>query len=61
VEHTVGHDLLTGAGLSVAGLVIVIGIAFGLTSLFNLVRVPTSTIQILVFSVVGAGLAAGIG
>src|SRR5690349_13413656 len=61
VEHTVGHDLLTGAGLSVAGLVIVIGVAFGLTSLFNLVRVPTSTIQILVFSVVGAGLAAGIG
>lgn len=61
VEHTVGHDLLTGAGLSVAGLVIAIGVAFGLTSLFNLLRVPTSTIQILVFSVVGAGLAAGAG
>ena len=61
VEHTVGHDLLTGAGLSVAGLVIVVGVAFGLTSLFNVVRVPTSTIQILVFSVVGAGLAAGTG
>lgn len=61
VEHTVGHDLLTGAGLSVTGLVIVIGVAFGLTSLFNLWRVPTSTIQILVFTVVGAGLAAGIG
>jgi PiT family inorganic phosphate transporter len=61
VEHTVGHDLLTGAGLPAAGLVIVIGVAFGLTSLFNLVRVPTSTIQILVFSVVGAGLAAGAG
>jgi PiT family inorganic phosphate transporter len=61
VEHTVGHDLLTGAGLSVSGLVIVLGVAFGLTSLFNVVRVPTSTIQILVFSVVGAGLAAGAG
>jgi PiT family inorganic phosphate transporter len=61
VEHTVGHDLLTGAGLSVSGLVIVIGVAFGLTSLFNVVRVPTSTIQILVFSVAGAGLAAGAG
>ena len=61
VEHTVGHDLLTGAGLSMAGLVIVIGVAFGLTSLFNVVRVPTSTIQILVFSVAGAGLAAGTG
>jgi PiT family inorganic phosphate transporter len=61
VEHTVGHDLLTGTGLSVAGLVIVLAVAFGLTSVFNLVRVPTSTIQILVFSVVGTGLATGIG
>lgn len=61
VEHTVGHDLLAGPGLSVTGLVIVIGVAFGLTSLFNVIRVPTSTIQILVFTVVGAGLAAGIG
>ena len=61
VEHTVGHDLLTGGGLSVPGLVIVLAVAFGLTSAFNVVRVPTSTIQILVFSVVGAGLAAGTG
>jgi PiT family inorganic phosphate transporter len=61
VERTVGHDLLTGPGLSVSGLVIVLGVAFGLTSLFNLVRVPTSTIQILVFAVVGVGLAAGAG
>ena len=61
VEHTVGHELLTGAGLSVTGLVIVVGIAFGLTSAFNWLTVPTSTIQILVFTVVGAGLAAGIG
>jgi phosphate/sulfate permease len=61
VEHTVGHNLLTGQGLSVTGLVIVIGIAFALTSAFNRLRIPTSTIQILVFTVVGAGLAAGIG
>ncbi|MHB1592894.1 MAG: inorganic phosphate transporter [Streptosporangiaceae bacterium] len=61
VEHTVGHDLLTGGGLSVPGLVIVLAVAFGLTTVFNVVRVPTSTIQILVFSVVGAGLAAGTG
>lgn len=60
VEHTVAHKLLAGAGLSVTGLVIVIGIAFGLTSAFNQIRVPTSTIQILVLTVVGAGLAAGI-
>jgi PiT family inorganic phosphate transporter len=61
VEHTVGHNLLVGAGLSITGLVIVIGIASGLTSAFNAARIPTSTIQILVFTVVGAGLAAGIG
>jgi PiT family inorganic phosphate transporter len=61
VEHTVGHDLLTGNGLSITGLVIVIGVAFALTSLFNVIRIPTSTIQILVFTVVGVGLAVGIG
>lgn len=61
VEHTVGESLLVGAGLSVTGLVIVVGVAFGLTSVFNRLRIPTSTIQILVFTVVGAGLAAGIG
>jgi len=61
VEHTVGHGLIAGAGLSVPGLVVVVGVAFGLTSLFNRLRTPTSTIQILVFSAVGAGLAAGLG
>ncbi|MGH3264741.1 MAG: inorganic phosphate transporter, partial [Trebonia sp.] len=61
VEHTVGHDLLTGRGLSVTGLVIVIAIAFALTTTFTQLRIPTSTIQILVFCMVGAGLAAGIG
>ncbi|MDA8115998.1 MAG: inorganic phosphate transporter [Actinomycetota bacterium] len=59
VEVTVGRHLLLGAGLSTVGLVIVIGAAFALTSVFNKVRVPTSTIQILVASVIGAGLAAG--
>lgn len=61
VEHTVGHGLIAGAGLSVPGLVIVVGVAFGLTTVFNRLRTPTSTIQILVFSAVGAGLAAGLG
>ena len=57
VEHTVGHDLVVG-GLSVAAEVVVVGVAFALTSLFNVLRVPTSTIQILVFSVAGVALAA---
>ncbi len=58
VEHTVGHNLLTGDGLSVPGLVVVIGVTFALTSVFNVARIPTSTIGILVFTVVGTGLAA---
>ena len=61
VERTMGYGLLSGAGLSVAGLVIVLAVALGLTSLFNWLRIPTSTIQILVFSVISAGLAAGVG
>lgn len=61
VEHTVAHELLTGGVLSVGGFVIVVGIAFGLTSAFNAWRLPTSTIQILVFTAVGAGLGAGLG
>lgn len=61
VERTVGHGLLVGPGLSAPGLVIVVGVAFGPTSLFNRLRIPTSTIQILVFSALGAGLAARIG
>ena len=61
VEHTVGHGLLTGTGLSVTELVVVIGVALALTSAFNALRVPTSTIQILVFTVVGVGLSAGVG
>ncbi|HEV2368987.1 MAG TPA: inorganic phosphate transporter, partial [Acidimicrobiales bacterium] len=61
VEHTVGRGLLVGTGLSAPSLVIVVGVAFGLTSVFNRLRIPTSTIQILVFCVIGAGLAAQVG
>lgn len=61
LEYTVGHGLIGGPGLSVPGLVIVVGVAFGLTTVFNRLRTPTSTIQILVFSAVGSGLAAGLG
>lgn len=60
VEHTVGHGLTTGQ-LTLSALVIVIGVAFALTMLFNRSAVPTSTIQILVFTVVGVALAARVG
>jgi inorganic phosphate transporter, PiT family len=60
VEQRVGSGL-TSSPLSVGQEVVVIGVAFGLTTVFNRLRAPTSTIQILVFAVVGVTLAAGRG
>ncbi|MDX6480836.1 MAG: hypothetical protein QOG85_1346 [Gaiellaceae bacterium] len=56
VEARVGSGL-TGGALSVEAEVVVIGVAFAVTTFFNRFRMPTSTIQILVFSVVGVTLA----
>src|SRR3954447_994531 len=58
VEERVGSGL-TGAPLSVEEQVVVIGVAFAVTTFFNRFKMPTSTIQILVFSVVGVTLATG--
>lgn len=60
VETTVGHGILIEptVGLGIA-LAIVVS-AFALTTAYNLLTLPTSTIQILVFSVVGSGLAANL-
>src|SRR4029077_10647528 len=58
VEERVG-SWLTGAPLSVEEQVVVIGVAFAVTTFFNRFKMPTSTIQILVFSVVGVTLATG--
>ncbi|MCW8307419.1 anion permease [Acidiphilium sp. PA] len=56
----VGHGILKG-GLGTVPAIIVIGTAFALTTLFTRHRIPTSTIQILVFAMVGAGLALRLG
>ena len=58
VEKRVGSGLTTGR-LSVTEQVVVIGVAFAVTTFFNRFRMPTSTIQILVFSVIGVTLANG--
>lgn len=59
VETTVGNRLLEGTvGLALGAAIV--GTAFLLTAVYNVLRLPTSTIQILVFAVAGAGLAAGI-
>jgi inorganic phosphate transporter, PiT family len=60
VEKRVGSGLTAGA-LSISKQVVVIGAAFAVTTAYNRLKVPTSTIQILVFSVVGAALASGTG
>jgi inorganic phosphate transporter, PiT family len=60
VEKRVGSGLTDGR-LSVSQQVVVIGVAFSVTTFFNRFRMPTSTIQILVFSVVGVTLATGTG
>ncbi len=56
VEKRVGSGL-TASALSVKQQVVVIGVAFAVTTFFNRFKMPTSTIQILVFSVVGVTLA----
>jgi inorganic phosphate transporter, PiT family len=59
VESTVGHGILEITTVPLGLALAIVGSALLLTSLYNFVTVPTSTIQILVFSAVGAGLAAG--
>jgi len=60
VERTVALRL-TDRRLHVAAEVVVVAVAFALTSIYNRLRIPTSTIQILVFSLLGTALATGAG
>jgi inorganic phosphate transporter, PiT family len=61
VETTVGHGILIAPNVALGIALAVVTAALVLTSAYNFVTLPTSTIQILVFSTVGAGLAAGLG
>jgi len=60
VAHTVGRNLVEHTPTRL-GWLVVVAAAFAVTGLYNRVRVPTSTIQILVGSLVGEALAAGSG
>jgi inorganic phosphate transporter, PiT family len=60
VEATVGHGILASGSVSLGLALAIVLSAFLLTSAYNFLTLPTSTIQILVFSAVGAGLGAGI-
>lgn len=60
VAGTVGHDLVDATPTRLGELVVV-SVAFAATAAFNRLRIPTSTIQILVASVVGTAVAASAG
>ncbi len=60
VETTVGHGIIDAARVTVPAAIAIVGCAFLLTTLYTYARIPTSTIQILVFCAVGVGLAGSI-
>lgn len=55
----IGEDVIHGS-LGIIPAIIVIGVAFLLTTIFTQLRIPTSTIQILVFALIGAAVPLGI-
>ncbi|MBX6350019.1 MAG: inorganic phosphate transporter [Clostridia bacterium] len=59
VQHTVAFALVDARAMGVAPAIAVVASAFLLTTLFTYLKMPTSTIQILVFCVAGAATAAG--
>jgi len=60
VESTVGHGILVTGTVALGLALAIVTSALVLTSAYNFLTLPTSTIQILVFSTIGAGIAAGI-
>lgn len=58
VERTVGLHLVSERNVSATVAIVIVACAGALTMAFNYLRLPTSTIQILVFCVIGAALAA---
>src|SRR5512147_1433 len=60
VETTVGQHIINDQYVHVPDAIVIVLAAGSLTMLYNYWKVPTSTIQILVFCIVGTGLAGGI-
>lgn len=57
VEATVGQHIIGDRNVSISDAIVIVLSAGLLTFLYNAQKIPTSTIQILVFCVVGVGLA----
>jgi inorganic phosphate transporter, PiT family len=60
VVGNIGLNLVAASELSIVSAAVVILTAFALTTAYNYYKVPTSTIQIFVFSLVGVALGDGI-
>jgi len=60
VEGTVGHGILVASTVALGVALTIVTTALLLTSAYNFLTIPTSTIQIFVFSTIGVGLALGI-
>jgi PiT family inorganic phosphate transporter len=58
VEQTVGEHLVPTRDVGTVTALVIVAAAGALTMLFNYLRLPTSTIQIVVFCVLGAAAAA---
>ncbi|MGH2390088.1 MAG: inorganic phosphate transporter [Chloroflexota bacterium] len=59
VQRTVGLHIIDAGRIDARMAAVIVLGAFALTTAYTYYKVPTSTIQILVFCVVGAGVAAG--
>ncbi|MGH2410085.1 MAG: inorganic phosphate transporter, partial [Chloroflexota bacterium] len=59
VQQTVGLQIIDPARVDARMATIIVLGAFALTTIYTYCKIPTSTIQILIFCVVGAGVAAG--
>src|SRR6185437_16211942 len=60
VEETVGLHIIDASQVTVPDAIVIVLAAGLLTMVYNYYKIPTSTIQILVFCIVGVGLAGGI-
>ncbi|MGA7923544.1 MAG: inorganic phosphate transporter [Thermoplasmata archaeon] len=60
VVGNIGLDLVSSTALSATSAAAIVGTAFALTTAYNYLKIPTSTIQIFVFSLVGVALGSGI-
>lgn len=60
VEKTVGLHIIAAAHVPIPTAIVIVLAAGTLTTMYNYLKIPTSTIQILVFCIVGVGLSGGI-